>query len=368
MFKTKKELQSDLRIFLGIITTLIIIGLIFIYSASSVFALEQFGSAHYYVKKQIIGLILGIGTLIAARLIPFKTIKKFSPLIFIITLGLTILTAFPFLARTVHGSSRWIKIAGFSFQPSEFLKVSLVLYLSYFLTKKEHSINALLHTFIPFLVIIGIPALILLKQPDFGLTVTLGMTSFMLLFIANISIQRLLIMFGSFIPVVAGLIYLQPYRLKRITTFLNPWADAQGAGFQIIQSLIAIGSGSFWGIGISNSKQKFFYLPMQHTDFIFSIIAEETGFVGSTLLVVLYMLFLYFGLRIAWQLTDTVAQLAIAGFVLLISLQAFINIAVATALAPTKGMGLPFISYGNSALIAHLCMVGLIINMVSEHR
>jgi len=368
MFRSRKDILTDLRIFLSIIATLIVIGLIFVYSASSVYALEEFGSALYFVKKQIVGLSLGLCGLIIARLIPLDIIKKISPFIFLIALSLAAFTLFPFLAHTVHGSSRWIKLAGFGFQPSEFLKIALLLYLAHFLTKKRLSINAITHTLIPFLIILGIPCLVLLKQPDFGLIITLILTSSMLLFIANFSLKRLLIMATTLVPIITLLIYWQPYRLKRIATFLNPWSDPQGAGFQIIQSLIAIGSGNFWGIGISNSKQKFFYLPMQHTDFIFSIIAEETGFVGFLLLVILFLLFLYFGLRIAWQLTDHFSMLSTAGFVLLISLQSILNIAVAAALAPTKGMGLPFISYGNSALVANLCMVGLIINMVSEQR
>ncbi|TET06215.1 putative lipid II flippase FtsW [Candidatus Dependentiae bacterium] len=368
MFWKKKELLSDLRIFLGVIVTLIIIGMIFIYSASSVFALEQFGSANYFVKKQVLGLFLGLCGLIAARLIPLEIVKKLAPFIFLITLGVTALTLFPYFTHTVHGSSRWIRIGWITFQPSEFLKIALLVYLAYFLTQKKQTINAIVHTFLPFLIILGLPCFVLLKQPDFGLIITLVLTSFMLLFITHINIKRLFIMLGSFVPLVFFLIYWWPYRLKRIATFLNPWQDPQGSGFQIIQSLIAIGSGSFWGAGISNSKQKFFYLPMQHTDFIFSIIAEETGLIGSLLLVMLYLLFLYFGLRIVWQLTDHFSMLATAGFVLLISLQALINIAVTTALLPTKGMGLPFVSYGNSALIANLCMVGLIINMVSEDR
>jgi len=368
MFKSRKELITDLRIFVGVIATLIIIGLIFIYSASSIYASEQFGSAHYFVKKQVFGLILGLAGLLIARIIPFRLIKQLSPAIFLGTLALTALTWLPVLSRTIHGSSRWLRIGGFSIQPSEFLKIALILYLAYFLTKKQRSINSIMHTFIPFLIIVGLPAVVLLKQPDFGLTVTLLLTSLMMLFVAQFNINRLLIMGTSLIPLIGLLIYVQPYRLKRIATFLNPWADPQGAGFQIIQSLIAIGSGNIWGVGISNSKQKFFYLPMQHTDFIFSIIAEETGFIGTLLLITLYIFFLYFGLRIAWQLTDTLSMLAVAGFVLLISLQALLNIAVATALAPTKGMGLPFVSYGNSALIANLCMVGLIMNMASEQR
>src|SRR5690606_20698098 len=164
------------------------------------------------------------------------------------------------------------------------------------------------------------------------------------------------------------LILLRPYRLQRILTFLDPWQDPKGAGFQIIQSLIAIGSGNWLGTGIAHSRQKFFYLPMQHTDFIFSIIAEETGLVGSLFLIVLFIFFLYFGMRIAHQLNDNFNALCIIGFILLISLQAIMNMAVTTGLAPTKGVGLPFISYGNTSLVCYLFMIGVIINMVHNNR
>jgi cell division protein FtsW len=164
----------------------------------------------------------------------------------------------------------------------------------------------------------------------------------------------------------ALLIAIRPYRMKRFLTFLNPWEDPQGAGFQIIQSLIAIGSGHWGGTGIAHSKQKFFYLPMQHTDFIFSIIAEESGFIGCFFLISLYMLLLYFGIRIAMQLPTVFAQLTVIGYTTLISLQTIINMAVATGLVPTKGIGLPFISYGNTALVCNLLMVSIITNIVYE--
>jgi cell division protein FtsW len=236
------------------------------------------------------------------------------------------------------------------------------------LTKKEKKINSFVHGYLPFLTIVGLACLILLKQPDFGLAVTLGSTVFIMLFIAQFRAMHLLATCACALPILVGLVYFFPYRLKRILTFLNPWEDPQGSGFQIIQSLIAIGSGSFWGSGIAQSKQKYFYLPMQHTDFIFSIIAEETGFIGSALLIMLYILFLYFGLRIAWYLRDHFAMFTTLGFVIFTSLQALINFCVTLGLVPTKGIGLPFISYGNSSLICSLAMVGLVINCVKESK
>lgn len=364
----QQKLRADVGIFLGTIITLIIIGLIFIYSSSSVYALEKFGSSSYFVRKQLFGLLIGFIGFIVATLIPLSTIKKLSPLLFFSTLGMTALTLVPAFAQRIHGSSRWLNIFGFTFQPSEMLKMAFIVYLAHFLAKREYRTSSFVHSYLPFLVIIGITSIVLLKQPDFGMTVTLVTTAFILLFIAQFQNKHLLITLATLVPVTIGLILLKPYRLKRILTFLNPWSDPQGAGFQIIQSLIAIGSGSMWGVGIANSKQKFFYLPMQHTDFIFSIIAEETGFAGSILLISLYGTMLYFGLRIAWQMKDSFSTFVTLGFVIIINLQAVINLAVATGLVPTKGIGLPFVSYGNTALVCSLAMLGLIFNIIRENR
>ena len=242
--------------------------------------------------------------------------------------------------------------------------MAFIVYVGYLLAKKQYRVSSLIHGYLPLLCVMGVTALLLLKQPDFGEAVTLCSTAFLLLFIAHCQTKHLVFTLGSALPLIGILIYMQPYRIKRILTFLDPWEDPQGAGFQIIQSLIAIGSGNITGVGIAQSKQKFFYLPMQHTDFIFSIIAEETGFIGASLLILLFVLFLYTGLKIASGLKDSFAYYTTTGYVLLTSLQALINLFVATGLVPTKGLGLPFISYGNSALLCNVAMLGLIINFV----
>lgn len=367
MFIERKRLQADLNIFLGTVIALVIIGLLFIYSASSVAALELHSSPHYFLKKQLIGLVVGIVAFWFARTIPLSFIKSISPLLFLSSVALTALTLVPSLGSRIHGSSRWIQLGSFSFQPSELLKVAFIIYLARFLDTHQYKAPTL-KRYITFLIIVGIASIVLLKQPDFGMTVTMCSTAFMMLFIVHANLIHLLVTLFAAFPVVASLIYFKPYRWQRILTFMNPWEDPQGAGFQIIQSLIAIGSGSWLGIGVSHSKQKFFYLPMQHTDFIFSIIAEETGFIGATILILLYAMLLYIGMRIAWQLNDLFATLMTLGFVMLISLQAVINISVACGLVPTKGIGLPFVSYGNSALVASLIMVGLICNCVRSRK
>ncbi len=357
-----------LTLFIITLTILCLIGLIFVYSSSCVFALEKCGSATYFFFKHLNGLLLGLGAATFLFLLPLKIIKKCTPLFFWGALTLTALTLVPGIGVTIHGSHRWLSLGFMIIQPSELLKIAFILYVAFVLSKKEYYLTSFLYGYLPFLCILSAVALILLKQPDFGLSVTLTLTAFMLFFIAQFQSQHLLFTALPLVPAAALLIYLKPYRFKRIVTFLNPWDDPQGAGFQIIQSLIAIGSGHWWGVGIAHSKQKFFYLPMQHTDFIFSIFAEETGFIGSSFLILLYCCLLYAGIKLAWYLEDTFSVFTVLGFTLLTTLQALINIGVATAILPTKGIGLPFVSYGNSALIASLCLVGICLNCIYEEQ
>jgi cell division protein FtsW len=350
-----------------VVSILVVIGLVFIYSASSVYAGERFGIAHYYLKQHLIGLSVSVCAFGIIQAVPFAFIRVYTPALFLVSLLLTLLTVISPWGVHIHGSSRWLALASFSFQPSELLKIGLILYLAQVLSKRERrSVRSLGRDMFPVVVALILTCSILLQQPDFGLTVTLIATTFIVLFVANFHLYALFAALASMVPLLLALIVMRPYRLKRIITFLDPWSDQHGAGFQIIQSLIAIGSGRWAGVGIAHSKQKFFYLPMQHTDFIFSIIAEETGFIGSLFIITLFVLFLYYGIRIARNLPDRFSLYATTGFVVLISLQALINIAVATGLAPTKGIGLPFISYGNSALLANFIMLGLISAMVRE--
>ena len=356
----EKKLKYDLQFFFLIVLCLTTLGLIFIYSSSSVYALEKFGSSDFFLKKQFLFLAPALVGFLFFAIIPIHILKRYAPFLFIGSLCLTALTLFPFIGTKLHGSSRWIY--GASFQPSELLKFFLIIYIGFFLEKKQKRIRSFWHGYLPFLLILAATFFVLLKQPDFGSVVTIFVTAFVLLFVAEFKLWYLVITVLAALPAAVFLIFSKSYRLNRILIFLNPWQDPRGRGFQIIQSLIAIGSGSLWGVGISNSKQKFFYLPMQHTDFIFSIVAEETGFIGSCLVILLYFLFCYFGLKIALQLENLFAFFTTLGFVVMISLQAVINLMVTSGLLPTKGLGLPFISYGGTSLVCFFCMIGLIAN------
>lgn len=359
---TKQKINNDTTILIAITLTLITVGVIFVYSSSSFYALEHFGSPFYYVKRQILGIILGSIFFYCAKNIPMHIIQQTSLHFFTLSLGATAIPIISNLSRKMHGSSRWLRIFGFTFQPSEILKIAVIVYIASFLARKQEHKESFLKGYLPPLVILMMTSIVLLKQPDFGCTVTILATVFIMFFIAKMNMKYLVMLGSITLPLGGILIYFKRYRLARVLTFLDPWKDPQGAGFQIIQSLIAIGSGGVWGNGIAQSKQKFLYLPMQHTDFIFAIIAEETGFIGTTLLITLFGLFLYFCFKISWHLKDLFSVYLTQGLAILVTLQALINITVSTGLAPTKGIGLPFISYGNTALACNMLLVGLIVN------
>jgi cell division protein FtsW len=366
--QNNNRIRSYLLFFLGSIAILIGIGFIFIYSASSVYATERGLPATYFVQKQAIGLALGLIGLIIVGFLPSHRIASFIPSFFILSLILTLLTKFSAFGIAINGAYRWLKVPGFIFQPSELLKLAVILYMARLIERKHDQLNSFIAAYLPFLIIICLSCIALLSQPDFGMALTVASTAFIMLIVAQVPMIYLLISFGCSIPIIGALIYLKAYRLRRILIFLNPWRDPQGAGFQIIQSLIAIGNGGWLGTGISYSQQKLFYLPMQHTDFIFSIIAEETGFFGASFVIILYIIVLYNGIKLAINMKSPFAAYAILGYTLIITIQSAMNIFVTLGLAPTKGVGLPFISYGSSSLVCSVAFIGIILSCIDNNK
>lgn len=367
-FYVYQKLKSQLRIFLGLVFILSILGLVFIYSSSCIYSFEKFGSSFYFVKKQFFGLLGALCAFVFFANVPLKFLKKISFFIFVFSLLLVLLTLVPGLGVHMNGSSRWVRLFGFVFQPSEFLKIAIFLYLAKVLENRKSKNFTFFGSYLPLLLIVGVSMLALLMQPDFGTSVTIFLTFFSLIFIFFMSWKYILITIAGAVPTLIFLVLLKPYRLKRLFIYLDPWQDPQGAGFQVIQSLIAIGSGGLTGVGISQSKQKFFYLPMQHTDFIFSIIAEEIGFLGSSILVTLYLVIFFLGVKMATKLQSFYSQVIVLSFTILLTIQFLINIGVACGILPTKGIGLPFISSGASCLISSFAMIGLISNAVLNDK
>jgi len=278
----------------------------------------------------------------------------------IAALVVTYATHIPGLAHTVHGAHRWIRIGSITAQPGEILKICTLWYLSYMIDKKRFTMYDIYHTCIPMVCIIGLACFALLIQPDFGQAVTLGVTCGTMLYLFGMPLSYLCSIGILSIIAVIALIMHAPYRLYRIMSFLNPWDDPHGRGFQVIQSLIAIGSGGWTGQGITYSQQKYFYLPMHHTDFIYAIIAEETGFIGACCVIAIYAIFLCSGYALSRHFTARIAESFTCGYTTLVTIQALANISVTLGILPPKGLGLPFISYGVSTLIAHGIACGII--------
>jgi len=353
--------QPDI-IFLTLAVALYIVGVLMIFSASPSLALKL-GDSFYYLKRHIFYSILGFFGLYYALNLDLNKLKKWAPWLLIISLGLLLSLNFPGVGKTMGGATRWMDLYFFSFQPAELAKFSMVLFLALTLSAKGEGIKDFFKGLLPQLVLLGVILLVIIKQPDMGTAISIAGTSFIMFFIAGARLSHLLFISGVGAAVVLGLSLSSPYRLRRLMAYLDPWSDPQNVGFHIIQSLLAIGSGGLFGLGLGNSRQKFFYLPQQYADFIFAVLCEELGFIGAAGLILLFLAFFIQGIRLASQTKDAFSQLLLAGIISMFAVQTFMNLMVVAGLLPTTGIPLPFISYGGTALIVNLFSVGLVLNV-----
>ncbi|MCK4904954.1 putative lipid II flippase FtsW [bacterium] len=350
---------------LMVVVLLACIGLIVVYSASSAYAMDRFGSSYYFFHRQLLWLFVGGMGLIFTYNLPYKKWKAASKPLIMVSILLLLMTISP-LGRQAGGAKRWIGFGGFLLQPAEIVKLFFVIYIADFLSRKKVKIKSFFQGLCPPLFLLSVVVVILLLQPDFGTAVLIAVLTFILFFVGGGSLVYLFSLFFLSLPIAYYLVFNVGYRRERVMTILNPYKDPQGAGFQLIQSIIAIGSGRIFGKGIGASKQKLFFLPSSYNDFIFSIIAEELGFIGATTIILLFVVFVILGFRIvlkAREAKDDFAVLLALGIILLISIQAFINIGVSTGILPTKGLCLPFVSYGGSSLVVSLTSVGILLNI-----
>jgi cell division protein FtsW len=349
-------------IFLFSVLTLTAIGLIMIFSASPTMAMKL-GDSYFYLKRHIFYLLLGFAALYFGVRVDLEILKKWSAPILALSVLVLLLVYIPGVGRRVSGALRWIDLLFFSFQPSELIKFTMVLFLAKMLSASGENIKNFFGGLLPPLALVGVVCAIIVGQPDLGTALAIAGTSFIMLFSAGASLFHLSLLGVLGIAGVIGLSINTEYRMNRLIAFLNPWKDPQGTGFHIVQSLLAIGSGGFFGQGLGASRQKFFYLPQQFTDFIFAILCEELGFVGGAGVVALFILFAVRGIRIALTAGDNFSSLLATGLVSWITLQAIINIMVVVGLLPTTGIPLPFISYGGTATIMSLFSVGILLNI-----
>ncbi len=357
-----KKSKLDILLVIGIIA-ISIFGVVMVYSSSYIWAEYKFDDPFKYVKNQGLFLIVGLICMYIISKIPVSFYYKKANTILIASIILLILVLIPGIGTVRNGSRSWFGIGSFGIQPSEFAKLALIIFTSKYLAKNEKEMSKIVKGVLPILGITFFVFGLIMLQPDFGTGIIIVMSIIGLLFIGGVSIKFFLKIGIVGVFAIAALILVAPYRLKRILSFLDPWTDPLGSGFQIIQSLYAIGPGGLFGQGFLNSRQKHFYLPEPQTDFIFAIISEEFGFLGVIIVVGLFLLIINRGLKIAKKTEDLFSKYLAFGLIFGLSFQAILNLMVVVGLIPVTGVTLPFLSYGGSSLLITLCSMGVLLNI-----
>jgi cell division protein FtsW len=359
-----KKLYPDKWLFAATVG-LALFGVVMVYSASAMLAQRENHSQFYYLVKQAIWTTIGLVVMFVMMQVDYRYLKDRR-----VVYGLLVLTVLMLFAvfgfGRINGAHRWIRLGSFSIQPSEISKLSLAIFLAYFLEKRAGEETDFWRTFVPCGVITGALAFLIVLEPDLGTALMLAVLFAVVTYTAGVRVLHLGMAAAPALVGVAGLLIFVPWRLRRLITFLDPWADPQNSGFQVVQSLIAVGSGGPEGLGFAQSKQKMLFLPFAHSDFIFAVIGEELGLVGTLAVVLVFALFLWRGIRTSLLAPERFGMLLSLGIVVVIVAQALFNISVVLSLVPTKGIPLPFISYGGSSLVPTLAAVGILLN-ISQH-
>ncbi len=359
-------MNKEAQRLLVVTTLLICIGIVMIYSSSSSYAYEKFQDSAYYLKRHMANFIIGLIFAFFVMRLDYRKIKKITKPLIILSIFSLVLVFIPGIGREAGGARRWVRFGPVGFQPSEFAGLFLIIYLADILERKQHCIKSFFYGFMPPFIVSAFTVLLVLLQPDLGNAVIFFTLLIIMFFVAGVNMLYFLPFIIAFVPALYFLIIRVPYRLRRIIGYLDPWGDAQGAGFQIVQSFLALGSGGIFGIGLGCSRQKLFYLPQGHTDFVFSIIGEELGLIGTLGIVILFGAFVWLGTMISLKAEDLFAKLLAIGITVSIGLKAIINIAVSTGAIPTKGLPLPFVSYGGTALIFNMVGVALLLSITKR--
>jgi cell division protein FtsW len=356
-----RKISSDKLLF-TVTVALVMFGLVMIYSASAVLAIEKHGNPFYYVLRQGIWVVLSFVAMLVAMQIHYRTWNNRILVFSLLTISGLLLIGVLFMPA-IANVHRWFRIGPASIQPAELAKFPMILFLAWHLARKQGQIESFWHTILPALLVCGQMAFLIVIEPDLGTALMIVGITVALLFLAGMSWKYFAGFAAAAIPLAYILVFSVDYRRQRLISFMNPEADAQDSGFQILQSLIALGTGGIKGTGLANGIQKLFYLPEPHNDFIFAIVGEELGLFGTVGLVLAFVFFLWRGLKIAWKAPDPFGQFLAAGITVMIVLQALINISVVIGILPTKGLPLPFISSGGSSLLVSMIGVGVLLNI-----
>jgi cell division protein FtsW len=358
-----KKLSTDL-VLLAVTVALMGLGLIMVWSASSALAVERHGSPYYFLVKQALWAVLGIGGMVAALRVDYRLLRRPAVVYSLLGASTALLILVLFLSP-VNETHRWIRLGDLSFQPAELARIAIVVFLAYHVERRADRVSEFALLF-PALLLLGWFGFLVLIQPDLGSAFCLVLTGAVMLFVAGVRLRYFAVLAIPALTVLYAAIASVPWRSRRIVTFLNPWQDPLGAGYQVIQSLIAVGTGGLTGVGLMEGRQKLFYLPYPYSDFIFAVIGEELGLLGALAVVAAFVVLLWRGLRAAWGAPDEFGRFLAVGLTLSIVFQALVNVSVTLGMLPPKGIPLPFISAGGTSLVFALVAVGLVAN-VAQH-
>ncbi len=350
-----------------ITSILVALGLLVAYTSTAASSYQRFGSSFVFLKKQAIGVFLGICAGLFVYKIPIAAIKRSTVLVTLVSLVLLSVVMIPGVGMTIGGATRWISLGGFSLQPSEIAKLAMVLFLAKNLSRLNHDSTDFKTGLLPNFVVLGLFIMLLLFQKDLGTTVVLITVTFVCLFATRMKRKHILGYAAAGLTLFVLAVITTPYRIRRLMTFTDPWADATGDGYQLIQSLVAFINGGIWGLGLGESKQKLFYLPHASSDFVFAVIGEEFGVIGSVVIIALFFYFAFLCIKIMSFQKDDFSRLFILAYLSLVVSQAFLNIGVAIGLLPTKGIALPFISTGANALIVFIFGAGIVLKIALQN-
>ncbi|UQZ88693.1 putative lipid II flippase FtsW [Deltaproteobacteria bacterium Smac51] len=343
-------------------------GLVMLFSSSSIMAEQRYGDAYFFFRPQLRHMVLGFIIMLAASRVPYQFLMKLAYPILIMTLILLAMVIVPGIGHKVGGASRWLRLPGVSIQPSEMAKLAIVIYMAYSLSRKGEKTGSFFYGFVPHLIVLGATIPLILAEPDLGTAVCIVVIAFAMMFVAGTKIWHIAALGLAAMPLLYYQIVNYSFRLKRITAFIDPWSDPSGAGYHIIHSFYAFAAGGLWGQGPGAGQQKLFFLPEPHTDFIFSVVAEELGLAGVLIIAILFLLLVYRGLKIAMTAVDYCGVYLALGCTMVVGLPAFFNMAVVTALLPTKGLPLPFFSYGGTNLLVCFAAMGILLNVAGQSR
>lgn len=360
----RKKGKIDYWLFL-IVFILVCIGLVMVLSASQYSAAYELNDSYYYLKRQLFNITVGLIGMFVAVKIDYRVWGRLYIPLFLLGVALMLIVMATGLGDSAGGSQRWIQLGSIRFQPSDVMKLSMLVLLCRMLADKKGDFRSFVEDFVPYIAITGLSCG-LVAINDLGTGIVMGGTAFLLFIIAGVPIRYLLSLILAGVGAVAAMIIAKPYRLKRLTSFLDPWANYYEGGYQVVQSLLAMGSGGLMGVGLGEAGAKWFYLPEEHTDFIFAILVEEGGFIAGAALLLLFLAFTWRGFTVALKVQDSFGRLLAAGLTLMITVQALVNIAIALGMMPVTGITLPFISYGGTSLVISLASVGVLLN-ISKH-